>query len=80
MARCEGITQSGEQCKLEARPGSRFCHLHQEDDEESRSGETQSQEAQELELEDFMPLLVAGAATLAFIVLFKSLGRLIPRL
>jgi len=33
MAQCEGITNSGEQCKLEAQEDSRFCHLHGENEE-----------------------------------------------
>lgn len=75
MAQCEGITQSGERCKREARPDSSFCHLHEEEAEEARS-----EEVEDLAFEDFFPLLVAGAATVAFVLLFKSLGRLIPRL
>lgn len=29
VRRCQGITQSGEQCRNRARPGSDYCHLHQ---------------------------------------------------
>jgi len=75
MAQCEGTTRSGEQCKREAQPDSRFCYLHQPDAEEPEG----SEEVQ-TELDDLVPLLIAGAATLAFVLLFKSLGRLIPRL
>jgi hypothetical protein len=75
MARCQGTTQSGEQCKREAQEGSRFCYAHQPEEEEY-----QEDRREELELEDFVPILLAGAATLAFVLAFKSLGRLIPKL
>ncbi|RME85626.1 MAG: acyltransferase family protein [Caldilineae bacterium] len=26
---CEAVTQAGERCRLPARPGSRYCHIHQ---------------------------------------------------
>lgn len=74
MARCQGTTRDGDQCKREARPDSDFCYLHGEPEEE---GATESAEA--LELEDFLPLLLAGAATIGFMLVFKSLGRFIPR-
>jgi hypothetical protein len=77
MARCEGTTRSGARCKREAREGSRFCYLHNPAEErvEAEGGDTEA-----VEFEDFLPLLLAGAATVAFLVVFKSLGRLIPRL
>lgn len=74
MARCEGTTQAGEQCKREAQPDSRFCYVHQPEEADK---ETSEEEA--LEFDDFLPLLIAGAATVAFVLVFKSLGRLIPR-
>lgn len=74
MARCEGTTQSGEQCKREARPDSQFCYLHDPAEEEDETGP-----AEELEFEDFFPLLLAGLMTAGFFLLFKSMGRWMPR-
>ena len=28
MARCEGTTRNGDQCKRDARPDSKFCYTH----------------------------------------------------
>ena len=75
MARCQGTTQSGEQCKREAQEGSRFCYAHQPEAEEP-----EIRKSEDLEFDDFVPILLAGAATLAFVLVFKSLGRLIPKL
>ena len=74
MARCEGTTRSGEQCKREAQPDSRFCYLHGTDEEDGATGE-----AEALEFEDFVPLILAGLMTAGFFILFKSLGRWMPR-
>ncbi len=74
MARCEGTTRSGAQCKREARPDTRFCHVHGAEVEEDTATE-----AEELGFEDFVPLLMAGLVTAGFFILFKSLGRWIPR-
>lgn len=30
MAQCDGKTRKGERCKREARPGSGFCSIHQD--------------------------------------------------
>jgi len=76
MARCEGTTRSGARCKREANEGSRFCYLHEASAEEP---EREEGDTEALEFEDFLPLILAGAATVAFVVVFKSLGRLIPR-
>lgn len=32
MPRCAGQTQKGEQCKNQAREGSKYCHLHKQFD------------------------------------------------
>jgi hypothetical protein len=74
MARCEGTTRSGEQCKREAREGSKFCYVHEPDEEEGTADE-----AEALEFDDFVPLILAGLMTAGFFVLFKSLGRWMPR-
>ncbi len=53
MAQCEGTTSSGEQCKLEAKEDSRFCHLHGEDSEsEAEEGTGTAEEAAETEQEE----------------------------
>ena len=75
MARCEGTTQAGEQCKREAQEGSRFCYIHDREGEE-----LEKPEAEAADFDDLLPILIAGAATLAFVLVFKSLGRLFPRL
>ena len=75
MARCEGTTRDGDRCKREARPDSKFCYLHGDPEEE----EAAVDEAEALEFEDFLPLIVAGAVTFGFLLVFKSLGRFIPR-
>ena len=38
MAQCEGRTKKGEQCRRDARDGSSFCSIHQ--DQEVRARET----------------------------------------
>jgi hypothetical protein len=80
MARCEGTTKSGDRCKLDARPGSRFCHLHQPEEEgaEGARGEGAGKGADELG--DLVPLLLAGAAALGVLLVLRGVGRLFPRL
>lgn len=77
MARCKGTTKSGSRCKLDARPGSDYCHLHGEERPEE-DGDGRS-EAEAFELEDLVPLLVAGAMVAGFFVLMKTVGRWMPR-
>ena len=75
MSRCEGTTKSGDQCKREAQTESSFCHMH------GSREEPDVQACDEpAEWEDLVPLLLAGAATLGFVLLFKSVGRFIPKL
>lgn len=38
MAQCQGVTRKGEQCKRDARPGSVYCAIHQ--DQEVRAPDT----------------------------------------
>jgi len=78
MARCEATTQSGEQCKLDAQPGSRFCHIHGASEEEP-SGENEAAAEETLEWDDLVPLLVAGAATAGLFLLLRAFGKWIPR-
>lgn len=35
--RCQATTKSGERCKLKARPGSDYCHIHQDQAEQSQA-------------------------------------------
>ncbi|MGD8362041.1 MAG: hypothetical protein PVJ04_11500 [Gemmatimonadota bacterium] len=82
MARCEGTTRSGAQCKLDARPGSRFCHLHggAEEDAEMRGTDAEAEAVEDtLEWEDIFPLFLAGVAAAGLIFFLRSFGRWIPR-
>lgn len=36
MAQCQGITRKGERCRREARAGSPYCSIHQEQEIHSR--------------------------------------------
>jgi len=76
MARCEGTTRSGEQCKREARPGSRFCYVH--DPEREQTNAQEEEVTEELRFEDFVPLILAGLMTAGMVLILKSLGRWIP--
>lgn len=78
MARCEGTTQSGARCKREARPGSRFCYIHDPEGEETEATEEETR-SEELQFEDFVPLILAGLMTAGMVLLLKSLGKWIPR-
>jgi hypothetical protein len=75
MARCEGTTKSGDQCKLDARPGSQFCHMHGPGEEE----DTPEGNEDAMEFEDFVPLLLAGVMAAGFMLFLKSFGRWIPK-
>ena len=79
MARCEGTTQSGQRCKLDARPDSRFCHLHQGAEEETpEAGEGTAEDG--LDWEDLFPLFMAGVVAAGMILFLRSFGKWIPRL
>ena len=74
MTQCEGTTKDGDQCKREAQSDSEFCHMH------APEPETDTQTCDEpAEWEDFVPLILAGAATVGFVLLFKTIGRFIPK-
>ena len=79
MAQCEGTTRSGERCKLDAQPDSRFCHLHgaTPEDEAAAGGEAVEEE---VEWGDLMPLVVAGAMAAGLLFFLRSFGKWIPRL
>jgi hypothetical protein len=76
MARCEGTTRSGDRCKREARPDSKFCHVH-----EPVQNETDGEEAvvEDLELIDLAPILLAGILTAGLVFFLRGLGKWIPR-
>ena len=74
MARCEGTTRDGDQCKREARADSKYCYLHGEVEEE-----TLTDECAAVEWDDVLPVLLAGAATIGLLLVFKTIGRLIPK-
>lgn len=78
MAQCKGKTRSGTRCKLEAQPDSDFCHLHgsaeASGEEEEKGGEERA-----VEMEDLLPLVLAGVMVAGLFVLIKTLGKLIPR-
>ncbi len=77
MARCKGTTRSGAQCKLDAQPGSDYCHLHEKAGTEE-GGETTGG-AETFELEDLVPLIMVGAMAAGFFVLMRTVGRWIPK-
>jgi hypothetical protein len=77
MARCEGTTRDGDQCKREARSESQFCYLH--GSAESAEEEAPANECEAVEWNDVLPVLLAGAATIGLLLVFKTLGRFIPK-
>lgn len=74
MSQCKGKTKSGDQCKLDAQPDSDFCHLHGAADE----GGEQADECV-FELEDLMPIAMAGAMLVGIFVLAKTIGKWMPK-
>ena len=77
MARCKGTTLSGDQCKRDAQPDSRFCYVH--DPEKDQTGDEGDAAAEELELMDLAPILLAGIMAAGLVFLLKGFGRWIPR-
>jgi len=78
MARCEGTTQSGEQCKLDAQEDSRFCHLHGEKEAEADQESAAAEEA--LCWDDVAHLVLAGVVVAGMFLFIRSFGKWIPRL
>jgi hypothetical protein len=78
MAQCKGKTRSGNRCKLDAQPDSDFCHLHGPAEKEAGDPQEQASECG-VELEDLMPLVLAGVMVAGFFVLMKTVGKFIPR-
>ena len=77
MARCEGTTRSGDQCKRDAREGTTFCHIHGRTDKDE-GGE--AGEVEDLEFGDFVPILLAGVMTAGLVLFLKTFGRWIPKI
>lgn len=79
MARCEGTTRSGDQCKRDAQDDSRFCYLH--DPEKAQPGDGDGDAAtEEVEIIDLAPILLAGVLTAGLVFLLKGFGRWMPRI
>jgi hypothetical protein len=79
MARCEGTTRSGDQCKRDARPDSRFCYVHDREKGKADSGKKDAA-AEDLEFLDLAPILLSGILAAGLVFLLRGFGRWIPRL
>ncbi len=79
MARCEGTTRSGDQCKRDARPDSHFCYVHDPEKGQTGGGENDAA-AEDLEFLDLAPILLAGILAAGLVFLLRGFGRWIPRL
>ena len=79
MARCEGTTRDGDQCKRDAQGDSQFCYLH--DPEKARPSDGgDDAAAEDLEWIDLAPILLAGVLAAGFVFLLRGFGKWIPRL
>jgi len=78
MARCDGTTRSGDQCKRDARPDSRFCYVHDPEKEQTAGAENDAA-AEDLEFLDLAPILLAGILAAGLVFLLKGFGKWIPR-
>ena len=78
MARCKGTTRTGDQCKREAQDDSRFCYLHDPDKAQPDVGNGDAS-AEDVELSDLAPLLLAGVLTAGLVFLLRGFGKWIPR-
>ena len=75
MAKCQGKTKSGAQCKRQASEGSEYCSSHQPaEDAEGAEGA----EAQDL-TQDLMLIALGLAATGALFLVLKTVGRWFPK-
>ena len=79
MARCEGTTRSGDQCKRDAQDESLFCYLHDPEKAQSDAGKGDAA-AEDVEFIDLAPILLAGVLTAGFVFLLRGFGRWMPRL
>jgi len=78
MARCEGTTRDGNQCKRDAQGDSPFCYLH--DHEKARPAGGNGDAAADLEFMDLAPILLAGILAAGFVFLLRGFGKWIPRI
>jgi hypothetical protein len=78
MARCEGTTRNGDQCKRDAQPDSKFCYAHGAAETEATVEDEQSEVI--LEWEDIKPLILVGAMAAGFFLFMRTVGRWIPRM
>ncbi len=72
MARCQGNTKSGAQCKRQATDGSEFCSAHQP------AEGAEAAEDQDL-TQDLMLIALGLAATGVMFLVLKSVGRWFPK-
>ncbi len=68
MTQCRGTTKKGERCKRDARDGSEFCSIHQEQEIRPRAG--RSAAAAEWDRDAIMKAAI-GFGLVAAIFLFK---------
>lgn len=81
MARCQGVTRSGDRCKREAQPDSEFCHLHgAEAAEDASPTADQAAASQPAEWEAYVPLFIGLIAAGLMVLGLGRLGRWIPRI
>ena len=66
MTQCEGTTKKGDRCKREARVGSSYCAIHQDQEVRARAPHT----AQEWDTEALMKVAI-GVGLVAAIFLFR---------
>lgn len=78
MAQCKGKTKSGDRCKLDAQPGSDFCHLHGQEGAQASPEDAEAAECA-VDWEDLKPIVVAGAMLAGMFILSRALGKWIPR-
>jgi hypothetical protein len=78
MVQCKGKTKSGERCKLDAQPGSDYCHLHGQVGDEAPPDGAEAEECA-VDWEDLKPIIVAGAMLAGMFFLSRALGKWIPR-
>ena len=70
--------QDGIEVRLDARPDSTFCHLHDTEKAGASGGEGEAA-CDSVEFGDLVPLLAAGAMAVGLLLFMKSFGKLIPR-
>jgi hypothetical protein len=79
MARCEGTTRDGDQCKRDAQGDSHFCYLHDPEKAQPTDGNGDAA-IEDLEWIDLAPILLAGVLAAGFVFLLRGFGKWIPRL